>query len=86
MSGEWIDEGASERSAARIEPVRHLLVDNGGEWLMWCSAGKGSRQTAVSTNKRFCRECLALANEAIEDDTLSPADVSGWPAKERSTR
>lgn len=48
---------------------------------MWCSGGKGVRQTPVVTNKRFCRECLTLANEAIEDETLDPSSIQGWPVR-----
>ena len=78
---DWIKEGAASRSTAAIAPVRHLLVDDNGDWSLWCSGGKGHPQTPVLGNERFCRECLALANEAIEDETLNAADVSGWPVK-----
>ena len=78
---DWIAEGCSERSAVQIAPARHLLVEHGGEWSMWCSGGKGVRQTPVVTNKRFCRECLTLANEAIEDETLDPSSIQGWPVR-----
>lgn len=78
---DWIREGAAERSAAGITPVRHLLVDGNGRWSLWCSGGKGRPQTPVTGNKRFCRECVALADEAIEDETLDPGDVALWPVK-----
>jgi hypothetical protein len=78
---DWIKEGCAERSAARIVPVRHLLVDDNGNWSLWCGGSKGHPQTPVPGNERFCRECLELANEAIGDETLDPADVHGWPVK-----
>jgi hypothetical protein len=74
----WIIEGTAHRSPVRMYPVRHLLVDNGGEWTLWCSGGKG-RPDCNPHSKKFCRECVSLANEAIEDDTLAPDDVNGWP-------
>jgi hypothetical protein len=81
LMANWIKEGAAVRSAAQIVPVRHLLVDDNGSWSLWCSGGKGRPQTAVAGNKRFCRGCLTLANEAIEDETLTPDSVQGWPVK-----
>ena len=77
----WIQEGAAERSTAQIAPVRHLLVDDNGKWSLWCSGGRGHPQTAVLGNEKFCRECLTLANEAIEDETLAPEHVIPWPVK-----
>jgi hypothetical protein len=85
---DWIREGTAHRTRVRIDPVRHLLVDDGhgrGGWALWCSSGKGRPDSNPHSNK-FCRECLTLANEAIEDDTLSPSDVSGWPVKEPEAR
>jgi hypothetical protein len=79
---DWITEGCAVRSAARIAPVRHLLVADNGNWSLWCGGSKGHPQTAVLGNGRFCPECLALANEALEDETLAAADVCGWPVKE----
>jgi hypothetical protein len=80
---DWIKEGAAARSTTRIAHVRHLLVDDNGTWSLWCSGGKGNPQTPVPGNKRFCRECLALANDASKDGTLAPDDVAGWPVRER---
>jgi len=77
----WINEGCAERSAARIAPVRHLLVDDNGNWSLWCGGSKGHPQTPVPGNSKFCRECLALASEAIADETLAADDVCGWPVK-----
>jgi hypothetical protein len=79
---DWITEGAAARSTAQIAPVRHLLVQTDGGWSLWCSGGKGSPQTAVLGNDRFHRECIALANAAIAEHTLDPADVSGWPVNQ----
>jgi len=79
----WITEGTAHRTRVRIDPVRHLLVDDcHGGWAMWCSFGKG-RKDCNPHSRKFCRGCLALAREAIEDDTLSPDDVSGWPVSAR---
>ena len=78
---DWIREGAADRSAARIAPTRHLLVETGDGWLLWCSGGKGHSQTPVLGNSRFCRECVRLANDAIADETLNPDDVQGWPVE-----
>ena len=75
----WITEGTAHRSRISRHPVRHLLVDDcHGGWAMWCSANKGSKDYNPHS-KRFCRECLALANEAVSEETLDPADVHGWP-------
>jgi hypothetical protein len=82
---DWIKEGCAERSAARIAPVRHLLKYDNSTWRLWCSGGRGHPQTAVLGNDRFCSECLALANESIEDETLDPSDVSPWPVKVAAT-
>lgn len=76
---DWISEGAAERSAVQIFPVRHLLVQEPRGWSMWCSAGRGVPQTANPGNKKFCRGCRTLANEAIADGTLAASDVSLWP-------
>jgi hypothetical protein len=81
---DWIKEGCAERSAARIAPVRHLLVDDNGNWSLWCGGSKGRPQTPVPGNNKFCRECLALADEAIEDETLAPESVIPWPVKAAS--
>jgi hypothetical protein len=78
---DWIEEGAAERSATQVVPVRHLLVQEHGGWSMWCSAGKGLPQTPVPGNRKFCRACVTLANEAIADGTLTPDDVQLWPVK-----
>ena len=78
---DWIVEGEANRTRIRIDPVRHLLVDDGhgrGQWALWCSSGKG-RKSYNPHSRKFCRECLALANDAIADGTLSPSDVTGWP-------
>lgn len=75
----WITEGTAHRSPVRKDPVRHLLVDSGGVWMMWCSAGKG-RKDYNPHCKKFCHECCQLAREAIEAGDLSPSDVHGWPA------
>jgi len=80
----WIKEGTAHRTRVRIDPVRHLLVHGGAEWVLWCSSGKG-RPDCNPHSKKFCPECLALANEAIGDETLAPDDVSGWPVKARSS-
>lgn len=74
----WIQEGTAHRSAVRKYPVRHLLVDNCGEWSLWCSSGKG-RPDCNPHSKKFCRECLALAKDAIAEDMMSPSDANGWP-------
>jgi hypothetical protein len=78
---DWITEGCAERSAARIAPVRHLLITTTGGWRLWCGGSRGHPQTPVLGNNRFCHECLALAAEAIEDETLAAVDVCGWPVK-----
>jgi hypothetical protein len=78
----WIVEGTAHRSRVSPAPVRHLLVDNCGEWSLWCSSGKG-RKDYNPHSKRFCHECLALAKEAIAEETLDPSDVHGWPVGER---
>lgn len=80
---DWICEGMAARSPLRIDPVRHLLVDDGhgrGGWALWCSSGKG-RPDNNPHSKKFCRECVTLANEAIDEEMLDPSDVSGWPVK-----
>ncbi len=78
---DWISGGAAVRSISQIVPVRHLLVDDNGRWSLWCSGGEGHQQTAVTGNDRFCHACLALAREAIEDETLAPGDLAGWPVE-----
>ena len=83
MAG-WITEGTAHRTRVRIDPVRHLLVeDRPSEWMLWCSNGKG-RVDSNPHSRKFCRECLALADEAIAEETLSPADVSGWPVARKT--
>ena len=37
-------------------------------------------------NDRFHRECIALADAAIAEHTLDPADVSGWPVNQRTAK
>ena len=81
---DWIAEGTAHRSPVRKYPVRHLLVDgraNGWDWSMWCSGSQG-RKDYNPHSPKFCRECAQLARDAIEDDTLSPDDVNGWPVSD----
>jgi hypothetical protein len=77
----WITEGTAHRSPVRRDPVRHLLVQDNSDWRMWCSYSKG-REDSNPHSKKFCRGCVALAKEAIAEETLSPSDVSGWPVGE----
>lgn len=75
----WVTEGTAARTGVRAQAVRHLLVQGDrSDWVLWCSSGKG-RVDANPHSANFCRECLALAKEAIADDTLDASDVSGWP-------
>lgn len=74
----WIKEGTAHRTRVRIDPVRHLLVQDRGGWALWCSSRKG-RVDSNPHSRKFCPECKRLAREALADETLSPEDVSGWP-------
>lgn len=78
---DWLREGTAARTRLRIDPVRHLLAqDQHGDWRLWCSAGAG-RLDNNPHSRKFCRACVALAVEAIAEDTLSPDDVTGWPVR-----
>ena len=74
----WITEGTAHRSPVRKYPVRHLLVDGGGDWVLWCSSGKG-REDANPNSRKFCRTCVGLAKDAISAGDLDAADLGGWP-------
>lgn len=75
---EWLTEGASERSAQRLAPILHLLVKGPGDgFQMWCTAGRGVERTQYHVTRR-CPDCRKLAQEAVDDGTLSPAALSGW--------
>ena len=80
---DWITEGVSSRSPWGItNPVIHLLITSDGD-RMWCSGGSGRPEVhhANSTptgRLRYCRECRALAQEAVNDGTLDIGEVPGW--------
>lgn len=77
---DWIKEGTAHRTRVRRDPVRHLLVqERPGDWVLWCSNGKGRIDNNPHCLK-FCRECVALAREAIAGETLDAADL-GWPMR-----
>jgi len=79
---EWITEGCAERSATRIMPLVHLLVESSDiPWRMWCSAGAGIKQTTLrvpGNPPRYCPACRKLAQEAVNEGTLSADDLPGW--------
>jgi hypothetical protein len=85
---DWITEGVSTRSPWGItNPVVHLLLADSGD-RMWCSGGAGRPEVhhANSTptgRRRLCRECRALAQEAVDDETLSPDRLTrDWRLRE----
>lgn len=74
---EWLGEGAAERSAHQMAPILHLLVKGDGDCLMWCSGSPGVERTTYGHSRR-CPECRRLAQAAVDEGTLSLADVAGW--------
>jgi hypothetical protein len=69
MSNSWLTEGTAHRSAPQQTPVIHLLVqDPPGEWVMWCSYGKGREDNPYGN--RLCSECRALARDAAKSEML----------------
>lgn len=80
----WLTEGVSARSTwGRPDPVIHLLVEDGKR--LWCSGGAGRAEVhhanETETGRlRFHWECRALAQQALDDGTLSPDDsiVRKW--------
>lgn len=87
MSATWLTEGVSSRSGWGItNPVIHLLVTDADN-RMWCSGGAGRPEVhhpnSTPTGRlRLCRECRALAQEAVDEGTLNIGDVTGWRLRE----
>ena len=83
----WITEGVSSRSPWGISnPVIHLLLADAAN-RMWCSGGNGRPEVhhANSTptgRRRLCRECRALAQDAVDEGTLNISDVARWRLRE----
>jgi len=78
---DWLKEGTAHRTRVRIDPVRHLLVqDRPGVWVLWCSSGKGRIDSNPHCDK-FHSECVALARKAIAEGNLTASDVCGWPVR-----
>lgn len=78
---DWLREGTAHRSPVRRDPVRHLLVcDHGSEWALWCSGNKG-RLDNNPHSRKFCRECVNLARDAVAEGTLNATDLGDWPVR-----
>jgi hypothetical protein len=81
---DWITEGTAHRTRVQVQPVIHLVVRDSGrfEWSMWCSGGQGRQDTVLyipGRRPRFCPECRGLAQDAVDDGTLAPSDLTdGW--------
>lgn len=77
---EWVTEGCAQRSATRIRPVVHLIIRSSSN-RMWCSGGAGIAQTTLhvpGVPPNHCPDCRKLAQEAVDEETLSAADLPGW--------
>jgi hypothetical protein len=75
----WLTEGTAHRSPVQRTPVIHLLVDEGGEWRMWCSYGKGREDNPHGN--RLCRLCQQLARDAFAAGDVNVDDVRRWLAE-----
>jgi hypothetical protein len=79
----WLTEGVSTRFPwGRTDPVIHLLL-TGADNRMWCSGGAGRAEvhhpnSTPAGRLRFCRECKALAQEVVDEGTLSVDDLRRW--------
>lgn len=69
----WVTEGTAHRTGVQRTPVIHLLVDNGGDWAMWCSGSKGREDSPYGG--RLCRPCRELARECYERGEWDDDDV-----------
>jgi hypothetical protein len=77
----WFTEGTAHRTRVQPTPIIHILVDQGGDWAMWCSGSKG-REDSPHGN-RTCRECRTLMREAFERGEVTAYEARNWLTPEQ---
>ena len=65
--------GTAHRTPVQRTPVIHMLVQENGDWRMWCSYGKGREDNPHGN--RFCPKCKTLVADAINDGTMDPSEA-----------
>lgn len=73
---DWLSKGTARRTRVQRFPIIHALVQDTGEWVMWCTSGKAEEDNPLGT--RFCRECRQLVHDAVANGDLDPEDVQEW--------
>ncbi len=76
MSNSWLSQGTAHRSPVQRTPIIHLIVDDGGEWRMWCTYGKGREDNPHGD--RLCSKCRQLARDAVADESVGAEEVGRW--------
>ncbi|WP_280184563.1 MULTISPECIES: hypothetical protein [Nocardia] len=76
MISSWLNVGTAHRTPVQLTPIIHLLVQEHGEWRMWCTGGKGRPDNPHGN--RLCPQCRELATEAVTEGMLDPADAARW--------
>lgn len=80
-SNQWLVEGTAHRTRVQEKPVIHLLVDQGGERVMWCTSGKGRPDSPHGG--RHCGDCAGLLVDAVAEGMADPDEHRNWLTDEQ---
>lgn len=77
----WFTEGTAHRTTVQRTPIVHVLVELGGDWVMWCSGSKGREDNPHGD--RLCRKCRDLMRDAFDQGDVEAQEARRWLTEEQ---